>query len=170
MTVHCMNFVKHVEQYTETERPIKAAKVTLFCLGRLIAQVVSRWLPTRGTRFGFVVDKVALGQVFSEYFGFPYLSSFHQLLHNHHLLSPGSGIIGQSVAAVPSALCLTPLRITIIKKTLYCDLERSILRLCHMNMKLIIINFNRKQLQRCFVVRRTRVYCAGVDAEDDWCL
>jgi hypothetical protein len=31
---------------------------------------------------GFVVDKVALGQVFSEYFGFPCQSSFHQLLHN----------------------------------------------------------------------------------------
>jgi hypothetical protein len=29
---------------------------------------------------GFVVDKVALGQVFSEYFGFPCQSSFHQLL------------------------------------------------------------------------------------------
>jgi hypothetical protein len=28
----------------------------------------------------FVVDKVALGQVFSEYFGFPCPSSFHQLL------------------------------------------------------------------------------------------
>jgi hypothetical protein len=28
----------------------------------------------------FVVDKVALGQVFSEYFGFPCQSSFHQLL------------------------------------------------------------------------------------------
>jgi hypothetical protein len=31
----------------------------------------------------FVVDKVAPGQVFSEYFGFTYQSSFHQLLHNH---------------------------------------------------------------------------------------
>jgi hypothetical protein len=29
---------------------------------------------------GFVVDKVALGQVFSEYFGFPCQSSFHRLL------------------------------------------------------------------------------------------
>jgi hypothetical protein len=28
----------------------------------------------------FVVDKVALGQVSSEYFGFPCQSSFHQLL------------------------------------------------------------------------------------------
>jgi hypothetical protein len=32
---------------------------------------------------GFVVDKVALGQVFSEFFGFPCQFSFHQLLHNH---------------------------------------------------------------------------------------
>jgi hypothetical protein len=38
---------------------------------------------------GFVVDKVALGQVFSEYFGFPCRSSFHQLLHNHLHLSSG---------------------------------------------------------------------------------
>jgi hypothetical protein len=36
---------------------------------------------------GFVVDKMALGQVFSEYFGFPCQSSFHQLLHNHPHLS-----------------------------------------------------------------------------------
>jgi hypothetical protein len=28
----------------------------------------------------FVVDKVALGQVFSEYFGFPCQSSFHKFL------------------------------------------------------------------------------------------
>jgi hypothetical protein len=32
----------------------------------------------------FVVDKVALGQVFSEYFGFPCQSSFHQILHHHN--------------------------------------------------------------------------------------
>jgi hypothetical protein len=44
---------------------------------------------------GFVVDKVALGQVFSEYFGFPCQSSFHQLLHNHPHLSSGPGTIGQ---------------------------------------------------------------------------
>jgi hypothetical protein len=43
---------------------------------------------------GFVVDKVALGKVFSEYFGFSCQSSFHQLLHNHHLPS-GAGTIGQ---------------------------------------------------------------------------
>jgi hypothetical protein len=33
---------------------------------------------------GFVVDKVALGQVFSEYFGFPCQSSFQQILHPHN--------------------------------------------------------------------------------------
>jgi hypothetical protein len=41
------------------------------------------------------VDKVALGQVFSEYFGFPCQSSFHQLLHNHPHLSSGAGTIDQ---------------------------------------------------------------------------
>jgi hypothetical protein len=44
---------------------------------------------------GFVVDKVALGQVFSEYFGFPCQSLFHQLLHNHPHLSSGVCTIGQ---------------------------------------------------------------------------
>jgi hypothetical protein len=29
------------------------------------------------------MDKVALGQVFSEYFGFPFQYSFHQILHRH---------------------------------------------------------------------------------------
>jgi hypothetical protein len=32
---------------------------------------------------GFVVDKAALGQVFSEYFGFPSQSS-HQFFHHHN--------------------------------------------------------------------------------------
>jgi hypothetical protein len=65
-------------------------------VGRAIAQEVSSWLPaaTAG-HVGFVVDKVALGQVFSEYFGFPCQSLFHQLLHNHHCLSSGAGTIGQ---------------------------------------------------------------------------
>jgi hypothetical protein len=44
---------------------------------------------------GFVVDKVVLGQVFSEYFGFPCQSSVHQLLHNRTHLSSGACTIGQ---------------------------------------------------------------------------
>jgi hypothetical protein len=55
---------------------------------------------------GFVVGKAALGQVFSQYFGFLYQFSFHQLLHTN-LLS-GAGTIGQIVADVPSGLSLTP--------------------------------------------------------------
>jgi hypothetical protein len=65
-------------------------------LGCAIAQAASRWLPTAAARFktgsshvGFVVDKVALGQDFSEYFGFRCQSSFHQFLHNHHQHHPG---------------------------------------------------------------------------------
>jgi hypothetical protein len=56
---------------------------------------------------GFVVDKVALGQVFPEYLGSPCQFSFPQLLHTHHL-SSGAGKIGQLVADVPSGLSLTP--------------------------------------------------------------
>jgi hypothetical protein len=55
----------------------------------------------------FVVDKVALGKVFSEYFGFLCRFSFHWLLHTHHL-SAAAGTIGQIVADVPSGLNLTP--------------------------------------------------------------
>jgi hypothetical protein len=51
--------------------------------GRAVAQAVSRWLPTAAARvlvrakhMGFVVDKEAVGQVFSVYFGFPCQSSF----------------------------------------------------------------------------------------------
>jgi hypothetical protein len=58
---------------------------------------------------GFVVDKVALGQVFSEYFGFRCQFFFHQLLYiHHHHLSSGAGTIGQTVADVPSGLSPHP--------------------------------------------------------------
>jgi hypothetical protein len=60
-------------------------------IGRAIAKAVSRWLPPRRPGFdprsdhvGFVVDKVTLGQVFSEYFGFPCQSSIYQILHPHN--------------------------------------------------------------------------------------
>jgi hypothetical protein len=56
---------------------------------------------------GFVVDLVALGQFFCEYFGFPCQFSFHRLLHIHHT-SSGAGTMGQLVADVPSGLSLTP--------------------------------------------------------------
>jgi hypothetical protein len=48
----------------------------------------------------FVVDNVALGQVFSEYFNFPCQFSFHRLPHPHYLLS-GAGTVGWIMAGIP---------------------------------------------------------------------
>jgi hypothetical protein len=62
---------------------------------------------------GFVVDKVALGQVFSAYFGFPCQSSFHQLLNNRPHLSSGAGTIGQKW---PKYKGLSPTPLAIKKK------------------------------------------------------
>jgi hypothetical protein len=69
----------------------------------------------RSGHVGFVVDKLALGQVFSEYVDLPCRSSFHQLLHNHHNLSLGANTIGQYWQHCQMDLVSPPLRI-IIKK------------------------------------------------------
>jgi hypothetical protein len=65
-----------------------------------------RFVPKSG-HVGSVVDKVALGQVFSEYFSFPCQFSVHRLLHTHHLPS-GADSIAQLVADVQSGPSLTP--------------------------------------------------------------
>jgi hypothetical protein len=56
-----------------------------------MAQAVSHWLPTmvawvrvQAEYVGFVVDRVALGQVFSEHFSFPCQSLFHQFVYHHY--------------------------------------------------------------------------------------
>jgi hypothetical protein len=69
----------------------------------------------RSGHVGFVVDKVALGQVSSEYFSFPCQFSFHRLLHIHHL-SSGAGTIVHLVADVPNGLSLIPPQKTKKKK------------------------------------------------------
>jgi hypothetical protein len=72
-------------------------------LGRAIAQAVSRWLPTAAARVwqvGFVVDKMAPGQVFSDYFGFPCQPHFIPPT-SPSSQSPGTGTIGQYMASVP---------------------------------------------------------------------
>jgi hypothetical protein len=79
---------------------------------------------------GFVVDKVALGQVFSEYFGFPCQFSFHQLLHNHPHLSSGAGIIGQKWSQY-KGLSPTPLA---IKKKLHNEVLHNLLPPSGMDM------------------------------------
>jgi hypothetical protein len=55
---------------------------------------------------GFVVEKVTLVMVFSEYIGFTCQFLFHRLLHTHHHPSSGAGTIGQLAANVPSGLSL----------------------------------------------------------------
>jgi hypothetical protein len=63
----------------------------VLCQGRAVAQRLDAgFLPWRpgfayGQHVGFVVDRAALGQVFSEYFGFP-CQSFHRFLHYHNHL------------------------------------------------------------------------------------
>jgi hypothetical protein len=88
--------------------PLKA--VAYLCLRRLVAGFPPRRLGfgPRSSQVGFVVDKVALGQVFSEYFGFPCQFSFHRLFNTHHHLSSGAGTTGQLVSDVPSGLSLPP--------------------------------------------------------------
>jgi hypothetical protein len=54
-------------------------------------------LEHRSGHVGFVVDKVAVAQVFSKYVSFPCQFSFHQMLHIHHLPSRA-----QLVVDVPS--------------------------------------------------------------------
>jgi hypothetical protein len=75
--------------------------------GGASVQAVSLRLSPRRTEFdaGLMIDKVAVGQGFSEYFGFPCQFSFHQLLRTH--LSSGAGTTGQMVADIPSGLSLT---------------------------------------------------------------
>jgi hypothetical protein len=59
-------------------------------IGRAVAQRLDAGFSPRrpgfayGQHVGIVMDKAALGQVFSEYFGFP-CQSFHQFLHHHNL-------------------------------------------------------------------------------------
>jgi hypothetical protein len=71
----------------------------------------------RSGHVGFV-DKVALGQNFSEYFGSPCQFSFHRLLHSHHhhYLISGYGTTGQTVVDIPSGPSLSPLLETKKKK------------------------------------------------------
>jgi hypothetical protein len=59
--------------------------------GRVVAQAVSRCLPTAAARVRVRAECVwvcsgqaARGQVFSEYFRFPCQPSFHQFFHHHN--------------------------------------------------------------------------------------
>jgi hypothetical protein len=96
--------------------------------GRAIAEAVSRCLPTAAARVrarvwqvGFVVDKMASGQVFSEYFDFPCQPYFIPPTSSSPQ-SPGTGTIGQVLAAVPrgpSMDSISQLKKKLFKITLY---------------------------------------------------
>jgi hypothetical protein len=55
-------------------------------LMRLVAGFPPRWpeFDPRSSHMGFVVNKVELGRIFSEYFGFLSQISFHRMLHMHY--------------------------------------------------------------------------------------
>jgi hypothetical protein len=82
-------------------------------ISHMLVHKDTKTLPTAAARVRskvkscrIVADKVELGQVFTECFGFPCQFSFHRLLHGH--LSPGACTVGQIVAGVSSGLSLTP--------------------------------------------------------------
>jgi hypothetical protein len=73
----------------QTSLPAQAQFGYLRPQGRAVAQRLDAGFPPRPPGFaywqhvGFVVDKAALGQVFSECFGFP-CQPFHRFLHYHN--------------------------------------------------------------------------------------
>jgi hypothetical protein len=83
-------------------------------VGRAIAQVFSRRLPTVSGRVRSCGTKWHWGRFSLSTSVSPANSHFHRLLHTHYL-SSGAGTIGQLVADVPSGLSLTPPQETKIK-------------------------------------------------------
>jgi hypothetical protein len=75
---------------------------------RLVAGFPRRRLgfEARSGHVGFVMDEAVLGQVFSDFFGPPCQFSSHRLLQTRHHPSSGAGTVGQTVAYLPSGLCL----------------------------------------------------------------
>jgi hypothetical protein len=71
----------------------------------LYLAVRRRWFESRSGHVEFVVEKAALRQIFSEYFGFP-CQIFHRPLHTQHHPPSGAGTIGQILVDVPSGLSL----------------------------------------------------------------
>jgi hypothetical protein len=97
-----LTFLRPYKHRSAGVRGILTLTIAVSYLMRLVAG-----FDPRSGHVEFVVDKVALGQIFSEYFGFPCQFSFHQLLYTHNQ-SSRVGTIGQLVADVPSGLSLTP--------------------------------------------------------------
>jgi hypothetical protein len=110
----------------------------------------------------FAVDKVALGQVFSKYFGFPCQFSFHQMLDTH--LSSGAGTIGQLVADVPSGLSLTPPQD--IKKTSRTSLP-SFEKYSHSQGPRVTLTEKKKKFQK-YLLRRLVFFYIATNGTGTW--
>jgi hypothetical protein len=71
------------------DTPVEIRTYYLHNAGRVVAQAVRRWLPTSAARvpvraaFGVCGGQTGTRTGFSEYFGFPCQSLFHQSLHHH---------------------------------------------------------------------------------------
>jgi hypothetical protein len=81
-----------------TKLSLLVAVMWIFLM-KLVSHAMTQapWRPgfePRSVHVRFLVHKVALGKVSSEYFRFPYQFSLHRLLNAHHL-SSGVGKIGQ---------------------------------------------------------------------------
>jgi hypothetical protein len=77
------------EQLLVSQEGLSSTELVIQRKGRTITESVSCRLSTAAARVsipghvGFVVNKVALEQDFSEYFTLPYQYSFHQMHHTH---------------------------------------------------------------------------------------
>jgi hypothetical protein len=76
---------------SEVWREIEPSAVFMF-----VTAVFSNmaWCPSGYMEF--VVDRMPMGQVFSEYFSFPCQFSFHRLLHTHNHLSSKANIMSHN--------------------------------------------------------------------------
>jgi hypothetical protein len=86
--VTACNLVAHTVSEERTVSIIMVGNYTELCF-ILARRLVTSFKPGSGN-VGFVVDEVALEQIFSAYFDFPCQSSSHRLLHAHHV-SSGAG-------------------------------------------------------------------------------
>jgi hypothetical protein len=108
---------------------------------------------------GYVVHKVALVQVFSEYFCFP-CHSFHRLFHIHHHPPSGASTVGQTLADVPSGLSVALPKENVNGSTVL----RSIifLKVIPYSWKLLCLSFRSSILRVCGPVY-VLLYPIGMD-------
>jgi hypothetical protein len=102
--------ISHIYPAPHFIAALRLVRLIMSFAGRLVFSFPPR-RPVFDPSLGYiriVMSEVTLGQVFSEYFGFPFRLSSHRLLHSH--LSFRAGTTGPLIADVPSGLALTTLQ------------------------------------------------------------